>query len=172
MALPTSITAQDALLTLNIHEVDFLPGAAPGYEIVPLFLDRENGVWVLYGKFQPGTRLPAHFHTGTVHFFTTKGRWNYLEYPDDPQRAGSYLYEPAGSIHTFSVPADASEAAEGFMVVHGANVNFDGDKFLGIRDAGAIEDGILNHARENGRPPPRYFTPGPAMLQAFAKAQA
>lgn len=171
MTQPTSITAQEELLTLNIHETAFIPGAAPGYEIVPLFLDRENGVWVLYGRFQPGTRLPTHFHTGTVHFFTTKGRWNYLEYPGNPQSPGSYLYEPAGSIHTFCVPEDATEAAEGFMVVQGANVNFDGDRFLGIRDAGAIEDGVLRHARENAMPPPRYFSPGAAALQALAGAQ-
>ena len=152
MSNPTSITAQGELLTVNIHETTFAPGAAPGYEIVPLFLDRENGVWVLYGRFQPGTRLPTHFHTGTVHFFTTRGRWNYLEHPNDVQTAGSYLYEPAGSIHTFSVPDDANEPAEGFMVVRGANVNFEGERFIGVRDAGAIEDGILDHARDQGLP--------------------
>lgn len=159
MTLPSSITAQDELLTVNIHDATFIPGAAPGYEIIPLFLDRENGVWVLYGKFAPGTTLPTHFHTGTVHFFTTKGEWNYKEYPQNPQTEGSYLYEPAGSIHTFSVPADAKAAAEGFMVVHGANVNFDGEKFLGIRDASAIEDGILDHVRERSLPMPAYISP-------------
>lgn len=159
MAQPISITQQDELLSVNIHQVPFMPGAAPGYEIIPLFLDRENGVWVLYGKFAPGTTLPTHFHTGTVHFFTTRGQWNYREYPHNPQSAGSYLYEPGGSIHTFSVPADATEPAEGFMVVHGANINFDGEKFLGIRDAGAIEDGILRYVRENQLPTPTYIAP-------------
>lgn len=170
MSQPTSITQQDELLTVNIHQVPFMPGAAPGYEIIPLFLDRENGVWVLYGKFAPGTTLPTHFHTGTVHFFTTRGEWNYKEYPHNPQSAGSYLYEPGGSIHTFSVPADATEPAEGFMVVHGANVNFDGDKFLGIRDAGAIEDGILDYVREKQLPIPAYIVPGAAHFKNRAAA--
>lgn len=170
MSQPTSITQQDELLTVNIHQVPFMPGAAPGYEIIPLFLDRENGVWVLYGKFAPGTTLPTHFHTGTVHFFTTRGQWNYKEYPHNPQSAGSYLYEPGGSIHTFSVPADATEPAEGFMVVHGANVNFDGDKFLGIRDAGAIEDGILDYVREKQLPIPAYIVPGAAHFKNRAAA--
>jgi hypothetical protein len=159
MTLPYTITHQDRLLTVNIEDGVEVPGAAPGSSIIPLFLDRENGVWVLYGKFAPGTRLPTHFHTGVVHFYTTKGKWNYLEYPDDVQKAGSYLYEPGGSVHTFSVPEDATEPAEGFMVVFGANINFIDGQFANIRDAGAIEDSILDAAKKAGLPIPRYIRP-------------
>ncbi len=159
MPLPNVITHQDRLLSVNINESHEFPGSEPGSTIIPLFLDRENGVWVLYGKFDPGTTLPPHFHTGTVHFFTTKGQWNYVEYPDDPQTAGSYLYEPGGSVHTFSVPADAKEPAEGFMVVYGANVIFAEGEFQSVRDAGAIEEGILAAARKAGIPVPRYIRP-------------
>jgi 2,4'-dihydroxyacetophenone dioxygenase len=121
-----------------------------GVSLTPLFLDRENGVWVLYGKFAPGTVLPTHFHTGTVHLFTMKGRWNYREYPDDAQTAGSSLYEPGGSVHTFTVPDDATEDAESFMVVNGANVNFvDGD-YQNITDAGSLEGMFLSFAKATG----------------------
>ncbi|SDD71862.1 hypothetical protein SAMN05216345_11447 [Cupriavidus sp. YR651] len=159
MPLPKVVTHQDRLLSVNINESHEFPGSEPGSTIIPLFLDRENGVWVLYGKFEPGTTLPPHFHTGTVHFFTTKGQWNYIEYPEDPQTAGSYLYEPGGSVHTFSVPADAKEPAEGFMVVYGANVIFSEGEFQSVRDAGAIEEGILAAARKAGIPVPRYIRP-------------
>jgi quercetin dioxygenase-like cupin family protein len=159
MTLPNVVTHQDRLLTVNIKDSDEFPGSEPGSTIIPLFLDRENGVWVLYGKFEPGTRLPAHFHTGTVHFFTTKGQWNYVEYPADPQTEGSYLYEPGGSVHTFTVPETAAEAAEGFMVVYGANVIFEDGEYQAVRDAGAIEEGILAAARREGRPIPRYIRP-------------
>ncbi|MPS77152.1 MAG: 2,4'-dihydroxyacetophenone dioxygenase [Achromobacter sp.] len=159
MTQPYTVTHQDHLLTVNIEDGVQLPGAAPGSSIIPLFLDRENGVWVLYGKFAPGTRLPTHFHTGVVHFYTTKGQWNYLEYPDDVQKAGSYLYEPGGSVHTFSVPEDATEPAEGFMVVFGANINFIDGQFANIRDAGAIEDSIIEAAKKAGLPMPRYIRP-------------
>lgn len=159
MPLPNVVTHQDRLLSVNINESHEFPGSEPGSTIIPLFLDRENGVWVLYGKFDPGTTLPPHFHTGTVHFFTTKGQWNYVEYPEDPQTAGSYLYEPGGSVHTFSVPADAKEPAEGFMVVYGANVIFSEGEFQSVRDAGAIEEGILAAARKAGIPVPRYIRP-------------
>jgi quercetin dioxygenase-like cupin family protein len=159
MSQPTPTTKQERLLSVNIEDGVALPGSAPGSTIIPLFLDRENGVWVLYGKFEPGTRLPTHFHTGVVHFYTTKGEWHYLEYPQDVQRAGSYLFEPGGSVHTFCVPEHATQAAEGFMVVFGANINFIDGEFVGIRDAGFIEDALLESARQAGLPLPRYIRP-------------
>ena len=125
MSIPEVTTKQSRLLTVNINDSTGVPILPEGTTIFPLFLDRENGVWVLYAKFKPGVTLHTHFHTGTVHFFTTKGVWNYVEHTEDPQTAGSYLYEPGGSVHTFSVPPDAKEDAEGFMVVYGANVNFE-----------------------------------------------
>lgn len=161
MALPGTITHQDSLLTINLSEDKGVTHPTEGYELRPLFLDRENGTWVLYAKFPPGTKLPPHFHTGTVHFFTTKGAWNYVEYPENVQTAGSYLYEPGGSVHTFSVPEDATEAAEGFMVVSGANVNFDEDgNYVDITDAGAIEDAIAAVSELEGREIPKYIRPG------------
>jgi 2,4'-dihydroxyacetophenone dioxygenase len=150
MALREVTTHQDRLLTININ--DATPPAMDGVSLTPLFLDRENGVWVLYGKFAPGTVLPTHFHTGTVHFFTTKGRWNYREYPNDLQTAGSYLYEPGGSVHTFTVPDDATEDAEGFMVVKGANVNFVDGVYQNITDAGSLEEMFLSFAKATGSP--------------------
>lgn len=158
MALPTATTHQDRLLTVNIHQEPVMPGDV---SLTPLFLDPENGVWVMYGRFAPGTVLPTHYHTGTVHFFTTKGQWNYTEYPDDPQVAGSYLFEPGGSIHSFSVPADASEPAEGFFVVNGANVNFVDGAYQDITDAVSLE-GMLQAMVKSGvmASMPRYIRPG------------
>ena len=101
MALPHPINHQDFLLTLNTLQEPIVQDALPGVHIWPLFLDAENGLWVLRARFDPGVTLPKHFHTGTVHFYTLGGSWHYLEYPNQPQTAGSYLYEPGGSIHTF-----------------------------------------------------------------------
>lgn len=162
MALPSQINHQDRLLTLNIHRepaID-LDHLIPGMKLWPLFLDPGNGVWVLYAVYAPGTRLPSHFHTGSVHFFTTKGAWGYLEYPDDMQTAGSYLYEPAGTVHTFAIPADAAETVEGFMVVSGVNVTFDDEgNYLGTDHAGSMEQIILDCAKAQGIDMPRYIRP-------------
>ncbi len=48
---------------------------------------------------QPGVTIQRHKHTGEVLAFTIRGAWKYLEYPE-VNTAGSYLFEPAGSIHT------------------------------------------------------------------------
>lgn len=167
MKIPGATPHQDQvrLLTVNIHDAN-IP-SIDGVSLTPLFLDRENGVWVLYGKFAPGTVLPTHFHTGTVHFYTTKGRWNYKEYPDDPQTAGSYLYEPAGSVHTFVVPSDATEDAEGFMVVSGANVNFVDGQYADIQDAGWFEEMFLAFEKTSGVPF-NFILPGLAHIRSKA----
>lgn len=164
MPLPTSITKQDRLLTVNIND-----GTSPsmnGVSLRPLFLDRENGVWVLHGSFQPGTTLPTHYHTGTVHFFTTRGRWHYAEHPEDEQVTGSYLYEPGASTLTFNVPADATEPAEGFMVVNGANLNFVDGEFQDVTDAASLEDMFKAFASATGIPTPNYIRPGGSSLNS------
>lgn len=165
MPLPDATTHQEHLLTLNIHENGWVP-FTDDVSFTPLFIDRANGVWALYGRFQPGTVLPTHYHTGPVHFFTTKGTWNYLEYPESPQTAGSYLFEPGGSVHTLTVPADATEPMEGFYIIYGSNVNFGDGEYLDVTDAGSIEEVIFAAVRAGTIKMPRYingtaqFAPG------------
>jgi hypothetical protein len=155
------INHQERLLTLNIHkepaiDLDYL---LPGMKLWPLYLDPEGGTWVLYAHYAPGTRLAKHFHSGAVHFFTTKGTWGYLEHPEDMQTPGSYLYEPAGTSHTFGIP-EGGEKVEGFMVVTGVNVNFDADgNYLDISHAGSMEQVILASAKRQGIDMPRYIRP-------------
>ena len=45
------------------------------------------------------------------------------------------------------------------MVVFGANINFIDGQFANIRDAGAIEDSIIEAAKKAGLPMPRYIRP-------------
>lgn len=161
MALPNQIHDQKELLTLNTNALPVYKDALmPGVDVQPLFLDSHNGVWVLRVIFAPGVVLPKHYHTGTVHMFTMSGRWNYFEYPDQPQTAGSYLYEPGGSIHQFSTPAGNTEPTDTFMVVTGANINFDQDgNYVGTMDANDIMVMIDNLIRERGLDPAKYVTP-------------
>jgi len=156
MTLPEIINHQDFLLSLDTTTEPVVVEALPGVDVWPLFLDAENGVWVIRAKFKPGTTLPKHFHTGSVHFYTLSGMWNYVEYPNQPQTAGCYLYEPGGSIHTFHT----AEGADGFMVVYGANINFDDEgNFVNIMDAGWIEQAVIAAAKSQGITP-RYIKPG------------
>jgi len=161
MTLPTTINRQDRLLCIHTgtEEPIDISAVLPGLRVWPLFLDSEKGVWVLKVEFQPGTRLPMHFHTGTVHFYQLSGHWFYDEHDQDVLVEGSYLYEPGGSIHTFTVPDDAEEPAIGFMVVEGANINFTPEgEFINVMDAGWIETVINTCAKANGQKA-RYIKP-------------
>jgi quercetin dioxygenase-like cupin family protein len=160
LALPTAITHQDKLLTLDTKELPFIKDAlAPGIDVQPLFMDPQNGVWVLRVVFAPGVTLPNHFHTGTVHMWTMSGQWNYVAYPDQPQTAGSYLYEPGGSVHQFVTPASNTEPTDTFMMVTGANVNFDENgNYLDIMDAGSIGELLNRLAKEQGLGKPQYIS--------------
>jgi quercetin dioxygenase-like cupin family protein len=99
---------------------------APGIESQLLAADIEGGFFVVRLVGAPGTSVPAHLHTGVVHAFTVRGKWQYREYPDSPANtAGSYLYEPAGSTHTLQIAADAGGPTEIYFVIYGALVNLD-----------------------------------------------
>ena len=68
--------------------------------------------------------------------YTLSGRWEYREYPDQPQIAGSYLYEPAGTVHTFFTPADNTEDTVTLWWMQGAQVSFNDDgTFHSLTDA-------------------------------------
>ncbi len=88
-------------------------------------VDLANGVWVIRSRFEPGYQVQTHRHTGHVDAFTLSGSWHYLESPEYVNRAGSYLYEPAGSVHTLAVPGSNTEVTEVCFTIHGANLNLD-----------------------------------------------
>lgn len=101
-------------------------------------VDIEAGLWVIRTKFNPGYRVQTHKHTGEVFAFTLSGSWKYEEYPE-VNTAGSYLYEPAGSIHTLIVPETNTEVTDVWFAIYGANLNLDeAGNITSIIDAGNI----------------------------------
>ena len=104
--------------------------ATGGIWLKVLRVDSASGIWVVANRFEPGVTLQTHRHTGPVDGYTVSGRWHYLEY-DFYSTAGSYIREPAGSIHTLDVPADN----EGITVTRGggASARSKGYKRVAIR---------------------------------------
>jgi 2,4'-dihydroxyacetophenone dioxygenase len=96
-----------------------------GTHIQVLQIDLAQGLWILKTRFDPGVTIQKHYHTGPVFAVTFSGSWHYVEYPDYVNTAGSYLFEPAGSVHTLTVPADQDCATEVWFAIYGANVNID-----------------------------------------------
>jgi len=114
----------------------------------------EAGLWVLRSRFAPGLTVQRHRHTGEVYAFTVSGAWKYLEYPEI-NRAGSYLYEPAGSIHTLHALADNDEPADVFFAIRGANLNLTPDgKVESVTDAGKILKIYRRECEAHGVPMP------------------
>lgn len=96
--------------------------AGEGIELKVLRVVRDTGVWVVRNRFAPGVAIPTHRHTGDVHGFTLSGCWHYAEYGID-YRAGTYIYEPAGSVHTLTVNADNAGPTDVLFVMRGSNLN-------------------------------------------------
>jgi len=116
-------------LTSNQNAVRLvLPDDAPwadtgtGVLLKVVRFDQLRGTWVILNKFKPGVLLQTHRHTGSVDAYTAVGRWHYLEY-DFYATAGSYLFEPANSVHTLHVPDDNTEDTEVCFIIEGALLN-------------------------------------------------
>jgi 2,4'-dihydroxyacetophenone dioxygenase len=124
--------------------------AGPGSELQLLHVDLNQGLWISKTRFQSGTEIARHFHTGCVLAVTLSGSWYYKEYPDAVNRAGSYLFEPAGSVHTLVVPQQ-DELTEVWFAIWGANVLMDANgNATAIVDAKASLDVYRAFAREMG----------------------
>lgn len=109
-----------------------------GVELKLVHADIEAGLWIVRNRFAAGVVVQKHKHTGQVHGYTLTGAWKYAEY-GYTNRAGSYLYEPAGSVHTLTVPDDNSELTDVWFQIYGANLNLDEDGNIeSITDAESV----------------------------------
>jgi quercetin dioxygenase-like cupin family protein len=86
-----------------------------------LQVKEEEGLWIIENIFQKGFEVETHRHTGPVWGYTVSGGWKYKEY-DYVNRAGSFLYEPAGSVHTLQCVEDDTRV---WFHMYGCNLNLD-----------------------------------------------
>jgi len=150
-----AMTAFDIPRALHRGE-DELPfvDLGDGSEIQLLQCDVEAGLWVVRSRFRPGYVVPTHKHTGEAFAVTLAGSWRYAEYPE-VNRAGSYLYELAGSVHTLTVPADNDEVTDVWFAIRGANLDLDeAGTVTNVVDAGVVRDFYLAMCERMGVPRP------------------
>jgi quercetin dioxygenase-like cupin family protein len=151
-AIPAAMLVQaDELPYINLDSS--LPFVNEGsFKLQLLHVNVEAGLWVIRTLFRPGTTLQKHKHTGEIFAFTNSGSWHYLEYPNDINVKDSYLFEPAGSVHTLHVPASNSEDTEVCFVMNGANLNLDAqDEVESVLDAGAMLDVYRSMCEAEGK---------------------
>ena len=83
----------------------------------------KEGLWIIENIFMKGFEVQTHRHTGPVWGYTVSGGWKYKEY-DYVNRAGSFLYEPAGSVHTLQCIEDDTQV---WFHMYGVNLILDAD---------------------------------------------
>lgn len=123
-----------------------------------LQVDLSVGLWVIENVFQAGYLVQTHRHTGPVYAFTRSGAWMYQESPHEVNRAGSYLFEPAGSIHTLEVLEDNTQV---WFSIYGANLNLDAaGNIESIFDAPTALDAYIALAEAEGYERPDVLITG------------
>jgi 2,4'-dihydroxyacetophenone dioxygenase len=164
--LPLVAHPHGELLTVNEATIPLLRDVfGHGVHFKPLRLDLAGGCWVILAVLSPGAKMPVHYHTGPAEAYTLSGYWYYHEYPDQPQTAGSYVYRPAGSVHTFICPESNTEDTVILLRVEGANVNFTQDgRFHSILDAVMIYHATQMVAEDQETGLVRYIGADPAGL--------
>lgn len=123
--------------TLHVGEEE-LPyaEAGDGSAIQLLHVDLNANLWISKVRLPAGYRVVRHYHTGAVYAVTLKGRWYYEESPHQVNGPGSYLFEPANSVHTLCTPATQEGDTVVWFAVHGSNVSLDADgKPVAVMDA-------------------------------------
>lgn len=113
----------------NINSMDWFD-LGGGTKFKLLRYNEINGDWVLYVNMQPGAEFAAHKHLSSGQYFVTKGE---LIYDVGSATAGTYGYEPIGSVHTM---AHCKVETEMLFIGHGAVAFTD--------DVGGVRF-ILNH---------------------------
>jgi 2,4'-dihydroxyacetophenone dioxygenase len=94
-----------------------------GNKLKVIQVDVAEGLWIVENIFQAGYAVQTHRHTGPVYGYTTSGAWKYREY-EYVNRAGSFLFEPAGSVHTLECIENDTQV---WFQMYGVNINLAAD---------------------------------------------
>ena len=92
-----------------------------GNKLKVIQVKEREGLWIVENIFMKDFEVQTHRHTGPVWGYTVSGAWKYKEY-EYVNRAGSFLYEPAGSVHTLEAIEDDTHV---WFQIYGANLNLD-----------------------------------------------
>ena len=148
----TSLTAFDTLHRsgADVPAVPFTP-YSEDVKIKLLRVDPVSGQLCVILTAPGGTELGIHKHYGSVILYTIRGAWRYLEH-DWVARAGDFVYETAGSSHTFVV--EPGETTEAFIIVEGALEFLDEQgNTLAIEDWRSMYQRYLAYCEQEGIEP-------------------
>jgi len=127
-----------------------------GSKLKVIMVDPAQELWIIENIFVGGYEVQRHRHTGPVYAYTTSGAWRYKEY-EYVNRAGSFLFEPANSVHSLQVLEDNTHV---WFQIYGSNLNLDdSDEVDSISDGASALAVYLKLCEEAGLPRPNVLTP-------------
>lgn len=134
-------------------DIDSIPWVPQGERVwfKPLRFDLQRGSWVNILKVQKGGVLNRHRHSGgQVMAYTIQGSWRYLERPW-VAKAGTFVYEPPGDIHTLVVD-DGEEMMTLFILDGTIQYIDDNDNVISQDDVFSKYKRYLDYCEQAGIP--------------------
>ena len=126
-----------------------------GSKLKVIQVKEKEGLWIVENIFHAGYEVQRHRHTGPVYAYTTSGAWKYKEY-DYVNRAGSFLYEPAGSVHTLQCVENDTHV---WFQMYGSNLNLDADGNIeSVTDGAGTLEAYYLLCEAEGFPRPNVLT--------------
>jgi hypothetical protein len=115
----------------------------------PLLFDVTNGGWISLLKAKGKGTIQRHRHAAAVTAWTLDGSWGYREH-DWLAKAGSFVYEPAGHIHTLYIDEEVGHMTALFHV-YGPVIHLDPNGDVTSYDDVYLRlDRYMKHCKENG----------------------
>ena len=122
--LPKNIDSDLTDIALDTEAMSWIPNGE-GVWIKPLQFWASTGMWAQLNRYEPGLRTGRHVHAGgQVMAYVIQGSWHYLKH-DWVARAGSWVWEPPGDLHTLEVLGD--EQMIGLFIISGVVQYLDDD---------------------------------------------
>lgn len=144
----TGIQPEIVANAIPADEREWVP-QAPDVWFRPLMLNTVSGGWCNLLRVRKSGVLSRHRHPMVVVGYVIKGSWFYREH-DWVAKAGDFVYEPPGEIHTLEVPADCEEMIT-FFNISGAMIYLDEHGHqIGYEDVFSKIDMCRKHYASNG----------------------
>jgi 2,4'-dihydroxyacetophenone dioxygenase len=150
MAMTTPVPAAVHIGDEDLPFVDM----GGGNMIRVLQVREKESLWIIENIFQNGFEVMTHRHTGPVWGYTKSGAWKYKEY-EYVNRADSFLYEPANSVHTLQCIEDNTRV---WFHMYGMNLNLDANgNVVSVDDGAGTLAGYLAMCEAQGLPRPNVL---------------
>src|SRR5437660_3079451 len=149
---PNQRSREHFITNINLEDDRLWVPYADGVWFQPCSFNVTSGGFSVVLKGLPGSMVGTHYHVGTVHGYTMRGHWRYLEH-DWIAKPGTYIYEPAGEAHTLVITEDSPEPMMTLFVVQGGLVYLDkavNGSFAAYEDGFTLLELTRKYYREAG----------------------